>query len=80
MRIPMHLGGTHTDKAINFARTEMFADYNGARVNSAKLAFIITDGKSYDPSLTTIEAEMVRKSNPHMRNIKRVEWWYYNSR
>ena len=58
----MHLGGTRTDEAIRFARQELFSELNGARRNSAKLAFIITDGKSYNPPQTSIEAEMVSHS------------------
>jgi len=55
----MHLGGTRTDEAIRFVRQEVFSELNGARLNSAKLAFIITDGKSYDPPQTAMEAELV---------------------
>ena len=55
----MHLGGTKTAEAIRFARQELFAEANGARTNSAKIAFIITDGKSYEPESTEIEAELV---------------------
>ncbi|XP_067929075.1 hemicentin-1-like [Watersipora subatra] len=62
LRIPMHLGGTQTAKAIRYARQELFVEMNGARRNSAKVAFVITDGKSYDPEQTTIEAELARRS------------------
>lgn len=55
----MHLGGTRTHDALSFARTEIFSEVNGARLNRAKIAFVITDGKSYEPALTTAEAEMV---------------------
>ena len=55
----MHLGGTRTHDALNFARRELFSEVNGARPNSAKIVFVITDGKSYEPSLTAAEAELV---------------------
>ena len=55
----MHLGGTRTHDALNFARRELFSGVNGARPNSAKIVFVITDGKSYEPSLTAAEAELV---------------------
>lgn len=55
----MHLGGTRTGEAISFARRDLFSEVNGARMDSAKLAFIITDGRSYDPMQTAIEANLV---------------------
>lgn len=55
----MHLGGTQTAEALHAMRTNLFDPQNGARVNSPKIAFIITDGKSYEPDATNLEAKLV---------------------
>ncbi|XP_059167600.1 collagen alpha-1(XII) chain-like [Physella acuta] len=52
---------TRTDKALNLVNTAgMFRHKAGARKNSTKLAIVITDGESDNPTLTAAAAEKLK--------------------
>lgn len=53
-------GGTNTADALKYARTTSFLPANGARGNAAKIAIVITDGKSQSPPATAQEAQRLR--------------------
>ena len=54
-------GGTNTADAIKYAREVSFQAANGARSNAAKIAIVITDGKSQSPVSTSAEAQRLRQ-------------------
>ena len=53
-------GGTHTASALEYAKDNYFSSVNGMRTQAAQVAVVITDGKSNDQSITTVEAEKLR--------------------
>ena len=67
--LPMVGGGTHLDKAIELATSDMFTTKNGMRDNLVpKLLFILTDGAQAAGSLSKPLQEIV--SSLHNRNIR----------
>jgi collagen type VI alpha len=59
--IPYQWGGTKTALAIKQARIDIFSSSN-SRPGVAKIAVIITDGKSYSKNDTLSEAQVLRNS------------------
>ncbi|XP_021364449.1 uncharacterized protein LOC110457477 [Mizuhopecten yessoensis] len=53
-------GGTNTADALKYARETSFTAANGVRPNSAKIAIVITDGKSNSAGATANEANLLR--------------------
>ncbi|WAR12942.1 CO6A6-like protein, partial [Mya arenaria] len=53
-------GTTHTAEAIKYARETSFSAANGMRANVAKVAIIVTDGKSNNAAATASEAASLR--------------------
>lgn len=53
-------GGTNTADALKYARQTSFTTANGARAHSAKIAIVITDGKSNSAGATANEANLLR--------------------
>ncbi|XP_052786251.1 cartilage matrix protein-like [Mya arenaria] len=53
-------GTTHTAEAIKYARETSFSTANGMRANVAKVAIIVTDGKSNNAAATASEAASLR--------------------
>lgn len=54
-------GGTNTADALKYARETSFQTVNGARGNAAKIAIVITDGKSTSSIATSAEAQRLRQ-------------------
>ncbi|XP_061197993.1 uncharacterized protein LOC133206079 [Saccostrea echinata] len=54
-------GGTNTADALKYARETSFQTANGARNNAAKIAIVITDGKSTSTIATSAEAQRLRQ-------------------
>lgn len=54
-------GGTNTADALKYARETSFQNVNGARSNAAKIAIVITDGKSTSSIATSAEAQRLRQ-------------------
>lgn len=54
-------GGTNTGDALKYARQTSYLAANGARNNAAKIAIVITDGKSNNNAATSAEAALLRK-------------------
>ncbi|KAK3608159.1 hypothetical protein CHS0354_034118 [Potamilus streckersoni] len=77
--IRYNIGGTETDKAIQYARDTMFLDVNGGRLGVAKIIIVITDGYSSKPHSTAMEASIAQSHGITMFSIgvgsgvKRVE-------
>lgn len=53
-------GGTNTADVINFVADNMFLPKYGGRINSSKIAIVITDGESYYKDKTAVSAEKLR--------------------
>ncbi len=45
-KISYHIGGTNTEKALEYVRTTSFTSRHGARTLAAKIAIVLTDGQS----------------------------------
>ena len=57
------VGGTYTDKALKFARTESFTPANGARFGVPKILVVLTDGQSSSPTNTVLEGRILHFSD-----------------
>lgn len=53
-------GGTNTADVINFVADNMFLQKYGGRMNSSRIAIVITDGESYYKQKTVLAAEKLR--------------------
>ncbi|XP_046370521.2 collagen alpha-4(VI) chain-like isoform X2 [Haliotis rufescens] len=56
-------GTTATDQALTHALQESFSDAHGARNNSNKIIFVLTDGQSTKPALTADAANKIHNTN-----------------
>ncbi|KAK7116181.1 cartilage matrix protein-like [Littorina saxatilis] len=59
-------GGTRTGDAIRFAHTQMFTPAKGSRPWAAHIAILITDGLSYRPNETSLQASIARSKGIEM--------------
>lgn len=57
---------TATDLALKYARTVLFQEKGGGRDGVAKIAVVITDGKSRNMLRTLIEAARAKRDNIHL--------------
>ncbi|CAC5385625.1 unnamed protein product [Mytilus coruscus] len=56
-------GGTNTAEAINYMNQQMFSQKSGARSNVPRIAVVITDGRSSNPTNTANAANQARADN-----------------
>lgn len=56
-------GGTNTADGIKYLRENVFTTKGGARSNVPRIAVVITDGRSSNPTRTASEADLARKDN-----------------
>ncbi|KAK3591361.1 hypothetical protein CHS0354_040323 [Potamilus streckersoni] len=56
-------GGTNTADAIKYMRSQLFSQNSGARSNVPRIAIVITDGRSANPTATQTEADNARVDN-----------------
>ncbi|XP_061168894.1 collagen alpha-4(VI) chain-like [Saccostrea echinata] len=61
-------GGTYTDKALQYARTQAFLPSHGGRTNASSIVVVMTDGRSFNHAKTLQEAAAL-KSQPNMKVI-----------
>ncbi|XP_025113984.1 uncharacterized protein LOC112576009 [Pomacea canaliculata] len=59
-RVQMKLGNTATDKALDFAASQLFTAADGVRPNSAKVAVLLTDGKADRHSSAVASAQRLK--------------------
>ena len=55
-------GGTNTHTALQYVRENCFTSAKGMRPNAVQIAVVVTDGQSYEPGITAIEAERLRNN------------------
>ena len=56
-------GGTNTADGIKYLRENVFSQTGGARSNVPRIAVVITDGRSANPTQTTTQANLARQDN-----------------
>jgi len=56
-------GGTNTADGIKYLREQVFSTSAGARPNVPRIAIVITDGRSSNPTATAAEADKARQDN-----------------
>lgn len=62
-------GGTNTAEAINYMNHQMFNQKSGARPNVPRIAVVITDGRSSNPTTTTSAANQAKADHIGMMSI-----------
>ncbi|XP_060570089.1 uncharacterized protein LOC132728460 isoform X2 [Ruditapes philippinarum] len=56
-------GGTNTADGIKYLREQVFSQSGGARPNVPRIAVVITDGRSSNPTQTAAQANLARQNN-----------------
>lgn len=56
-------GGTNTADGINYMTNQMFSLNSGARSNVPRIAIVVTDGRSSNPTATAMAADKARQAN-----------------
>ena len=70
-------GNTDTDKALEFLLLE---GYRGGRDNAPNVAIVITDGRSFNSTLTKIAAEALKKAGTTVFAIGNVFIFFLHER
>ena len=68
-------GGTATHLALDSAQSDSFTSSRGVRTTAARVAVVLTDGKSNNERLTALEAQRLRdKVSGERFHARTVKW------